>query len=64
MADKMAVTHIKALHILADCGVLNELNAQSLYDSMKAKIKQPASGYFYINDIYDFAENQVNGLIA
>lgn len=63
MSDKMAVNHIKALHILADCGVLNELNAQRLYDSMKAEIKQPASGYFYINDVYDFAENQVKELI-
>lgn len=64
MTDKIAVNHTKALHMLADCGLLNELNAQSLYDSMKEKIKQPTHGYFYVTDVYDFAENQVKELLA
>lgn len=53
---KIAVSHKKALYILADCGVLNELNGQTIYDRLCAEVKQPSQGYFYVDDVYNFGE--------
>jgi hypothetical protein len=63
MADKMACTHSKALSILADSGLLNETNAQEVFDKLCANVKQPTAGYFYINDVYDFAVNELALLV-
>lgn len=63
MTTKIACTHTKALHILADSGVLNEHNAQSLFNELCHDYKQPSIGYFYIDDVYNFAEDQCNLLI-
>lgn len=60
---RIAVNHRQALHNLADCGLLNELNAQSLFDELILKIRQPANGYFYITDVMDFAENKLKELL-
>lgn len=63
MTTKMAITHRGALNILANSGLVNELNAQAIFDRLVKDVKQPTKGYFYINDVYDFGEVLLKELV-
>lgn len=63
MSDRIAVKHSLALHMAADSGVLNELNAQDIYNDMLDELDQPVSGYFYADDVSDLLGRNVKNLI-
>jgi len=62
MSDQIAVNHRRALSILIESGVINDLNANEIYARLCAEVKQPAAGYFYVTDIHNFAERVKNDI--
>lgn len=60
MTDQIAVNQRRALSILIECGVINDLNVNEIYARLCAEVKQPATGYFYVTDVHNFAERIKN----
>ena len=61
--DKIAVNERLSLGMCADAGILNELNAQAIFDDLKATIKQPALGYFYSDDVNNYISKKIESLL-
>lgn len=63
MSDQIAVNYRCALSILIESGVINDLNINDIYARLCAEVKQPAAGYFYVTDVYNFGEKIIKELL-
>jgi hypothetical protein len=61
--DKMAINFKTSLKMGWDVGLVNELNAQEIFDKMVKELKQPTPGYFYADDVSKFLDNQLIELV-
>jgi hypothetical protein len=64
MSTRAAVTHARALAILAGAGIVNESNAQRIYDDMSERLESPAQGYFYLSDVHEYGADTIEFLMT
>lgn len=56
MTTQLAINYRAALQILIDRGVVDNDNINEVYKRLCAEVKQPTTGYWYVNDVCKFAD--------